>query len=275
MPDFFTASEERPTPFPSTRFAQDDRPGHYTPAAPQSRRAPARDDTSRDRRRSRRGIACLLLLASLTLHCATRRAVVPFAPIAASTRDAAWNELLRLQGEIPGARSLVSVRITSGSKRQSFKADLAVDREHRLRLDGFTPLGTAAFTVYAEEESILFVDHTANTFWRGTVGEFADRVALFPRDILPRDLAMIVLGLPAQIGFDYDVTERGLASVAWPSGTAEYDPAAFPPQRVLLTLASGSQTVEIRHLDLSVSDERVQEPRINRSYREAAPRISL
>lgn len=215
----------------------------------------------------------LVLFVALTLHCRSSRPAQPFPALGTSTREAAWSELVRLQREFPGARSLVSVRITTGEKKQSFKADLAVDRDRRLRLDGFTPLGTAAFTIFAEGSTILFLDHTANTYWRGTTRAFAERVAMFPRDVLPRDLALILLGIPAESGFQYDLSESGLSRATWSGGSAHYEPASFPPQRVQLMLGA-THTVEIRHLDLSMSAERVEEPRVDRSYREAAPRIS-
>ncbi len=233
------------------------------------------------RRLSRIGVSVLLLsLLGFATQCATgRQELRPLAPLSAASPDAAWDELLRIRRAEPRLASYSSIRVESGGSKQSFRATIATDEKGRLRVDAFTPMGTAAFTLYVDGSESTMIDHMNRTWWRGPFSTAARSLGL-PASLDARGLAMIAFGLPAsaldagdrgeritQDGVRYLVERSGIAEARADEWTAQFDASSFPAAAVTIVSADGARSVSVRHIDVGAATRAVDEPRIDRSYR--------
>lgn len=162
----------------------------------------------------------------------------------------------------PGARAYLSVQ-PEGQRR--FRATLELTADGRMLLTGLSPLGTTLFRLYAEGDRVLFLNDSQETWWEGTLAEFARTTGLFRGIAAERlsDLAFLLFGLPVEAaavageetgGVIHRVGRTGLESAAITGGGGEvrYDPVVYPPVRVVVSGGGGSLAIE--HLD------RVDEP---------------
>lgn len=232
-----------------------------------------------------------LLFFFAAVGCRTARPAgneTPIASIAAPSNAAAWSELQARRASFGGARSLMRIRATSGDRTQSFRAQLQVDREGRMQLIAYTPVGTTAVTLFADREQVVFLNAIEGTAWRGSPVEFARSFGFFG-PVAPTEMAMLLFGLPARSSPDvrildaatfgtgsgvlYDVTPTGLARASLENGddllVVRYDPPSQPPVRV--SVDHGQQKLEIEHLDLASSDAVLNAPVIPGSYRCCVP----
>lgn len=203
----------------------------------------------------------------------------PLPPLATATPDEAWNALLRLRREEPRLASYASIRVEAGGTKESFRATIATDERGRLRVDAFTPMGTAAFTLYADGGAATMIDHAQRTWWKGPFPTAARSLGL-PESMTARELAMIAFGLPAstsaesergerfvQEGIAYTVAAGGLASARADAWSASFEPAAQPPSSVTITAADGSRSITVRHIEAGAASRAVPVPDVDPSYR--------
>jgi len=149
-------------------------------------------------------------------------------------------------------RSMMRIRATSGERTQSFRALLHASPSAML-LNAYTPLGTSAFRLYSSGDRVVFLNDLENTTWSGTAAEFASSFGFFG-DETPVRMAHRILGR--------DRSEaRGV--------TITFDSPAFPPKHV--TIARGSQRLEIEHLESLYTDAPVEEPKVPRGYKCCIP----
>ena len=172
----------------------------------------------------------------------------PMAPLRAQTADEAMTHLRARAAAFSGARSLMRVRATSNGRTQSFKAQLVVPNRASMQLIGYTPLGTTAVTITAEGDQIQFVNHVEDNSWKGSPEDLARSLSIYAASMLPAEMAMLLLGLPAVDGVTYDATPAGLRSVTASDVSVTFEPPQFPPRKVVVR--RGADVVEIEHLEI-------------------------
>jgi hypothetical protein len=223
--------------------------------------------------------AALLLLAAGATRCASwRQEVKPLPPLVAASPGEAWDELLRIRREAPRLASYTSIRVESGASKQSFRATVATDERGRLRVDAFTPMGTAAFTLYADGVETTMIDHVNRSWWKGPFPTAARSLGL-PESLDAHSLAMIAFGLPAsadpetergerivQAGVSYRVEKSGLAEAAGEGWTATFATPSFPAGSVTISTADGARAMTVRHLEPGMATRAVEVPKIDPSY---------
>ncbi|MFA6955981.1 MAG: hypothetical protein WC538_08940 [Thermoanaerobaculia bacterium] len=226
------------------------------------------------------GAAVLLLLLTGATRCASwRQEVTPLPPLGAAGPAEAWDELLRIRRESPRLASYASIRVESDGSKQSFRATIATDERGCLRVDAFTPMGTAAFTLYADGDETTMIDHVNRSWWKGTFPTAARSLGL-PGSLDAHSLAMIAFGLPAsaepesergerivQAGVVYRVDAKGLAEVTGEGWTAKFNTPSFPASSVTISTADGGRAMTVRHLEPGAASRDVDAPKIDASYR--------
>jgi hypothetical protein len=232
------------------------------------------------RRSSRAGAAALLILLAGATRCASwRQEVRPLPPLAAASAAEAWDELLRIRRESPRLASYASIRVESAGSKQSFRATIATDERGRLRVDAFTPVGTAAFTLYADGDETTMIDHVNRSWWKGPFATAARSLGL-PGSLDAHSLAMIAFGLPAsakpesergewivQDGVSYRVEAKGIAEVTGEGWTAKFDAPSFPAGAVTISTVDGGRAMSVRHLEPGAASRAVEVPKVDPSYR--------
>jgi hypothetical protein len=188
------------------------------------------------------------ILAAAFISCRSMVPGTPMAPLRAATADEAMAQLRSRAEAFSGARSLMRVRAVTSGRTQSFKAQLVVPDRNSMQLIGYTPLGTTAVTITAEGDQIRFVNHVEDSSWEGSPEELARSLSIYAASMLPAEMAMILLGLPAVEGVTYEATSTGLRSVVANDVTVTFDPPQFPPKKVVVR--RGSDVVEIEHLEI-------------------------
>ncbi len=230
--------------------------------------------------RARARAGSLLALVALVAACATaRQDVRPIAPLAASDARSAWNELLRIRRSSPRLASYASIRVEARGKKQSFRATIEADGEGRLRVDAFTPMGTAAFTLHVDGGESTMIDHVNRTWWRGPFAT-ASRSLGLPDSLDARGLAMLAFGLPAsaaeaaidgervaQNGIEYVVETSGIAEAGTGEWVARFDEPAYPATGVTIVTGDGERSMSVRHLEVGAASRAIVPPKIDRSYR--------
>ena len=147
-----------------------------------------------------------------------------------------------------GARSLMRVRATMGGRTRSFRAQLVVPDRRSMELIAYTPVGTTAVTIRADGDRVSFVNHLENSEWEGSPEELARSLSIYATDMLPSEMGMLLLGLPATDMATYVATQHGLASASSGDVGVTFDPPQFPPKRVVVR--RGADVVEIEHLEI-------------------------
>lgn len=172
-------------------------------------------------------------------------------------------ELSARNAELDGAREMMHVRITTPQRTQSFRAEMQLDRNAML-LIAYTPLNTAAMHLYADPSGVVFLNDLQRTAWRGSASEFAASFGAFG-EIAPRDMAKLLIGLPASSRLSYEATNSGLARASGGEVTISYDPPSFPPSRVTVTRGAGK--LEVESTALVASSDRVTPVAVPADYR--------
>ena len=214
-----------------------------------------------------RALAVALLLLPI-FGCRSLRPTVhekPVEAIAPAGADAVRAGLAERLATFAGERSLLRVRATAGERTQSFRAQLQVDRDRRMLLTAYTPLGTTALRLYAEGGTVTFLNDIESTWWRGSASELAHTFPFFA-SLDPSTMALILLGLaPSQSTVTYEIGVGGLRAASAGEATVDFDPDVYPPKRVSVRTAAGQ--LEIDHLESVVSAGMVERPEIPKSYR--------
>ncbi|HVT45376.1 MAG TPA: hypothetical protein VMT00_13410 [Thermoanaerobaculia bacterium] len=245
-------------------------------------------------RRARPGATAVVVLAASLLLGSCATASRPFAPLPPQeTPTAAWTSLRQTRDRFDGARSFARLRVQEGERVRSLRGRLLVDPRGRMLLEGITPLGTAAFTLYADGPEATWLDHVHGTHWKGRLGEIA---RFFGERAEGGEMGLLMLALPVDSGAvvvdegspliavgsegsRYVISETGLSSVDIPLEgdrrvVVAYDPPSFPPRNVRISYEVSSRThaaLEITHLDLSSASIRIEPPRIPPHYVPSLP----
>lgn len=142
------------------------------------------------------------------------------------------------------------VRASSGEKTQSFRAQLLVEPSaQRMLLTAYTPLGTAALTLFAEADRVVFLDHVNKTAWEGAANNLSQLLGVLGGSP-PHAWALVMVGYGSEM----------------PGVEIRYDPPPPAlPQRV--TLRRGTDRVEVAISDLISTDAVPERPRIPGDYR--------
>jgi hypothetical protein len=185
----------------------------------------------------KRALALVVLFAMPA--CQTGRpAGTPIAPLTAPTAEAAAQHLRELRASFRGMKSLMRVRATRNGQTQSFRAQLAVHDARRMELIAYTPVGTTALTMKANGSDVTTdppVPPSSFDFLRAA-------------DLVPAEVAMLLLGIPPRDDLPVEMTPAGLASATAGDARVTFDPPSFPAKHVVIT--RGSDRIEIEHLEV-------------------------
>lgn len=142
------------------------------------------------------------------------------------------------------------IRAASGDRTQSFKAQLLLEpATAKMRLDAYTPIGTAAMTLVADGDHVTFVNHLDRTAWQGSASEFSESLQILA-GADPSQWALAVLGYPS----------------ALPGVDVIYEPPGPPPVRHA-TLSRGGDRIEVENLEIVSTDASVERASIPTGYR--------
>jgi hypothetical protein len=187
----------------------------------------------------------LLVIALLFTACRTARPVGEHAlePVTSS------KELAQRRETFAGQRSIVRVRITNGTQTQSVRGQLQVARNSDMLITLFAPIiNTTAVRLYASNGRIVFLNDIDRTAWQGSASDFTGSLGFIGSN--PSALAFLILGLPANDA-TVEYGQAGLQSARLRDMVIAYDPAVYPPKKVVIV--RGTQRVEIDHLEDYVS----------------------
>lgn len=216
-------------------------------------------------------------LTAALLIAGCRTATPEIAPLTAVGPPEAWQQLVALRGGT--IESHARMRVVDGDRRRSFSATLAAG-ENRFSLTAFTPVGTAAFTIYGEGEKVVFADHIHYAYWKGDFADLARRLRLPSTELGAADLGWLLMGVPAGgdsspctsgdsgciagPGMEYRVGAAGLEGVTLDGGvTIGYDPPSFPPARVVMSGGDG-RSLELEHNETRHAPKPPQPPDLTR-----------
>lgn len=155
---------------------------------------------------------------------------------------------MALGARVGALRSMMRVRATVDGKTQTFSARLAVDKPQRMEMTIFTPIGTTAANIWADGNEVSFVNNVEGTSWQGSAEDLAKSLAFYSADLLPMEMAMLIMGFPSQRVMDYEFTPTGLKRASTGDVVVTFEPPVFPPVNV--AIKRGSDVVEIRHLEM-------------------------
>ena len=182
--------------------------------------------------------AATLLLVSLTACRSARPSGSPVEPLSSTSVEEATAQLRQRRAEFRGMRSLMRVRATTNGKTQSFRAQLIVHDAQRMELIAYTPVGTTALKMKANGNQVTSdpaVPPESFDFLRSA-------------GITPAETGMLILGLPPRDEVAVTMAASGIASASAGGISAEFEPPAFPAQRVVVT--RGADRIEIEHVEV-------------------------
>ena len=216
----------------------------------------------------------VVLLIALLAACRTARPAgeeTPVAPLTSTSPTDAARQLTARRAQLTGERSLLRIRATNGDRSQSFRAQLQIDNSNRMLLTAYTPLGTTAIRLYADASEVTFINDLEGTWWHGTAADFANSFGFFGMTS-PYSMALLIAGLPVEGSITYDYAAAGLARANVGDVAVTYDPPSYPPKNV--TIARGSQKLEIETLESAMTTASVAKPEAPNGYRCCvAPRL--
>lgn len=204
----------------------------------------------------------LLVLALLLAACRTTRpgGESPLAPLTGDAKQ----ELSARRDEFPGERSIIRIRTMNGVQTQSARAQLQVGKTGDMLMTVFAPvINTPVIRLYAANGRITVVNDLDKTAWQGTASDLTGNLAFVGAN--PNALAFLILGLPPREATSVEYGPNGLQAARLQDAVVAYDPAVYPPQRVVIV--RGMQRVEIDHLEDYVSSTPIEPLTIPEGYR--------
>lgn len=197
----------------------------------------------------RRAAPLLLVVSLLALSCRTTApAGAEFLPLTnTSGGDAALAELQQRREEFRGARGLARIRATTAQGTQSFRAQIHLAGDTRVELTAYSPLGTVAASLSADGDRVMYRE-SGKQPWSGSARDLAGTFGIFGAALTPAELAMLIIGLPPRSDLTYEAAPTGLARANAGDLSVVFDPAVYPPQKVVVT--RGGDRVEIEFLEL-------------------------
>jgi hypothetical protein len=220
----------------------------------------------------RRAIA-VVSVAALLAGCRTSRPAgeeTPVAPLTSTSPADAARQLTARRAQLTGERSLLRIRATNGDRSQSFRAQLQIDASGRMLLTAYTPIGTTAIRLYADNTEVLFINDLEDTWWHGSAADFARSFGFFG-STPPYAMALLIAGFPSE-GIATDYAASGLSRATVGDVAVTFEPPSYPPQHV--TIVRGAQKLEIETLESTMTAASVIKPQVPSGYRCCvAPRL--
>jgi len=207
----------------------------------------------------------LVLIALVSCRTTRPPAGEELAPIAASTSAEAEQMLSARRSQFEGERSLVRVRYPTSRMTVSARGQLQVDRAGRVLLTIYTPIGTNAARLYAENGELTFLNDLQSTAWQGKASDFAGGLGLFGGALPTESVAMLLVGLPPPGVDSISYSPAGMAEVRFPDVVVTYDPPVYPPKTIRID--RDGKRVSLEHLESYADPEPLQRPEIPRGYR--------
>lgn len=205
----------------------------------------------------------LLVFALFFAACRTATPPAGEQPVAAIAGPV-QQKLVELRDQFAGERSVVRIRTNNGVTTQSARAQLQVGRNADMLITVYTPVvNTPAVRLYAANGQIVFLNDLDKTAWQGPANGFAGSLGFIGSD--PSALAFLILGLPPRDATSVVYGDAGLQSARLQDVVVAYDPAAYPPKRVVIV--RGAQRVEIDHLEDYVSPSAIEPLTVPSDYR--------
>ncbi|HEX9160643.1 MAG TPA: hypothetical protein VF980_02970 [Thermoanaerobaculia bacterium] len=186
---------------------------------------------------------CWSLVACRTAHV-SGPAIEPL-PAAADPLTA----LYARADAFPGARSIMSVRTTTGGQTRSFKAQLVVENRQRMELIVYTPVGTTAATIHGQGDRVTISDNLTGSMLEGSASDMLRQYGFFTGGLTPAEMGMLLLGYPPRRELVYQATAAGLARAEAGDVVVTFNRPSLPAQHALV--AHGADTVEIEHLEVA------------------------
>ena len=210
----------------------------------------------------KRLLVCALLLAS----CRTTRPAgeQPIASLPSSSREETERQLTQQREQFTGERSVARIRILTGTQTLSARTQLQVGAGGDMLMTVYAPvLNTTAARLYAANGRIVFLNDIDKTAWQGSASDFSGSFGFVGSN--PAALALLILGLPPREGASIDYGAAGMQSARFQDMVVAYDPAVYPPRRVVIV--RGMQRVEIDHLEQYVSPTSIPPLTVPSDYR--------
>ncbi len=182
-------------------------------------------------------------MACRTAHVAGP-AVAPLGP-----SDSPLEALHARAAAFPGARSIMSVRVTAGGETRSFRAQLIVENRQSMQLIAYTPVGTTAATIRAEGDQVTVTDARSGSTTTGNATDILRRYGFYTGGLTPAEMGMMLLGYPPRRDLTYEATPNGLSRAAAGDVVVTFDPPSLPAHRV--DVVHGTDRVEIEHLEIA------------------------
>jgi len=215
----------------------------------------------------------LVLLIALLAACRTTRPAgeeTPVAPLTSTSPSDAQRQLTARRAQLTGERSLLRIRATNGDRSQSFRAQLQIDAAGRMLLTAYTPIGTTAIRLYADNAEVVFINDLEDTWWHGSASDFSRSFGFFG-NTPPYAMALLIAGLPTE-GITSDYAASGLARATVGDVIVTFEPPSYPPQHV--SIVRGAQKLEIETLESAMTTASVAKPTVSNGYRCClAPRL--
>lgn len=213
-------------------------------------------------------MVALSAFTALVAGCRTSRPAGEERPLTALTSTTpadAERQLAARLAQLTTERSLLRIRATNGGRSLSFSAQLQVDHSGRMLLTAYTPFGTNAIRLYAAGDEVTFVNDFEGTWWRGSVGEFAQSFGFFGA-APPSAMALLIAGLPAEAsGFEHTYAPGGLARATAGDVVVTFDPPSYPPKHILVSRVA--QSLDIETLESAMTRLAIVPPAIPSSYK--------
>lgn len=140
------------------------------------------------------------------------------------------------------------VRVVTPEQTQSFRAQLVVPDRTHMELVVYTPIGTTAAVVRADGDRIQFENHMKPAEVVGSAEDLARPFGFYAADLIPAEMAMLLLGLPPRADLQYAMTPTGIAGATVGDVTVAFEPPVYPPKRAVIT--RGSNRIEIEHQEI-------------------------
>jgi hypothetical protein len=217
-----------------------------------------------------RRAAVVLLCAFAACRTARPPNAPAIAPLTASSPAEAAQELAARRAEFRGERSLMRVRWSTGFSRApaeagapsiSARGQLQIDAAGRMLMTVYTPIGTSAVRLYVDGEDVIFLNDFELSAWRGKASDLVGALGVFRSTRLP----LLLIGLPPADLDAITYAPKGMQDVHLADTVVTYDPAVYPPKRVMID--RGQQHIEIEHLQSYSDPQALEPPEIPRDYR--------
>jgi len=202
----------------------------------------------------RAAAVCLFVLAA----CRTTRppGAEPLAPLTSTSPSEAARQLAERRSQFRGERSLIRLKLAQLSAR----AQLQIDSGGRMLMTIYSPIGTTLARLYADGDDVIFLNDFEATVSRGKAKDFG---------ALGGPVPFLLVGLPASGQAVVTYSVAGIESVRLSDTTINYDPAVYPPRRVVID--HGNRHIEIEHLESFVDPSTLKAPEIPSDYRCCVP----